>query len=175
MRRFAPLSICFLFACTHDAPPSPAPPPPAPQPEAALAADTRGVPGTKDLDGLAQLPPLMSAESSHRPAVKVPVEKLFDALAKSGVALASTHQVLARTAGASYCMLGVTPDTIAIAACEYPSHDAAVAGAKLLDARYRALVPDAVREINGQTLVTVANAEHHAAVRDRVLATFRAL
>jgi hypothetical protein len=172
MRTFGLLSVCLFIACKHDATPPAAAPPPA---QPALAADTQGVPGTKDLEGLARLPPMMSAEASHRPAVKVPVEKLFDSLAQHGVKLANQHQVLAKTAAASYCMLGVTPDTIAIAACEYPSHEAAVAGEKLLDDRYHKLVPDAVREINGSTLVTVANAEHHPAVRERVLETFRAL
>ena len=176
MRTFALLSVCLVAACNHhEAAPPPAPeqPPAAAQP--GLAADTQGVPGSKDLQGLAALPPLMTDEAAHRPAVKIPIEKLFDALAKNGVPLAATRQVLARTAGAAYCMLGVTKDTIAIAACEYPSHDAAVAGEKLLDTRYKKLVPDAVRAVNGSTLVTVANADSHPAERDRVFATFKAL
>jgi hypothetical protein len=168
MRTFALLSVCLLAACKHH---ESAPPPPA----QGFAADTQGVPGTKDLQGLAQLPPMLTSESTHRPEVKVPVEKLFDALAQHGVELATKHQVLARTAGAAYCMLGVTKDTVAIAACEYPSHDAAVAGEKLLDTHYKKLVPDAVRAINGSTLVTVANADSHPAERDRVFATFKAL
>lgn len=171
MRTFALLSVCLLAACK---PHQSAPPPPAPA-QPGFAADTQGVPGSKDLQGLAALPPLMTDESAHRPTVKVPIEKLFDALAQHGVELASKHQVLARTAGAAYCMLGVTRDTVAIAACEYPSHDAAVAGEKLLDTHYKKLVPDAVRAINGSTLVTVANADSHPAERDRVFATFKAL
>jgi len=173
MRTFALLSVCLFVACKHQEPaPAPAP---APAAQPGLAADTQGVPGSKDLQGLGALPPLMTEEAAHRAPVKIPVEKLFDALAKGGVELASKHQVLARTAGAAYCMLGVTKDTIAIAACEYPSHDAAVAGEKLLDTRYKKLVPDAVRAVNGSTLVTVANADSHPAVRDRVFETFKAL
>jgi hypothetical protein len=172
MRTFASLAICLSFvACKHHE----SAPPPSPQEPASMVPDTQGVPGSTNLQGLAQLAPMMSTESTKRAAVKVPVEKLFDSLAQHGVAVANQHQVLARTAGASYCMLGVTEDTVAIAACEYPTHDAAVAGQKLLDDHYRKLVPDAVREINGSTLVTVANADHHAAVRDRVFQTFRAL
>ncbi|HEY1810863.1 MAG TPA: hypothetical protein VGG74_00815 [Kofleriaceae bacterium] len=175
MRTFALLSVCLLAACKHDTAAPPPPPAPVPQTQPAFAADSTGVPGTKDLAGLGQLPPMMNAEASHRAPVAVPVEKLFDALAQKGVAIANKHQVLARTAAASYCMLGTTDGTVAIAVCEYPTHDAALAGEKLLDGRYKKLVPDAVRAINGSTLVTVANADRKPAVRDRVLETFKAL
>ncbi|HEX4454620.1 MAG TPA: hypothetical protein VH143_27355 [Kofleriaceae bacterium] len=174
MRTFATLSVCLLFAaCKHEAaaPPAPAAQPPQP----GFVTDPTGIPGTKDLQGLAALPPMLSNETSHRAAVKVPVEKVFDSLAQSGIELTTKHQVLARTAAASYCMLGVTKDTVAIAVCEYPSHDAAVAGEKLLDSRYAKLVPDAKRAINGATLVTVANADTHRDVRDRIFTTFKAL
>jgi hypothetical protein len=174
MRTFATLSVCLLFvACKHEAaaPPAPAEPPEQP----GFVNDPTGIPGTKDLQGLAALPPLLSSETSHRATVKLPVEKVFDSLAQSGIELTTKHQVLARTAAASYCMLGVTKDTVAIAVCEYPSHDAAVAGEKLLDSRYAKLVPDAKREINGATLVTVANADTHRDVRDRIFNTFKAL
>ena len=179
MRTFATLSVCLsLFACKREAPP-PAPAPAAAQTAAAqmpgFANDTQGVPGTKDLEGLARLPPMMSGEQAQRAPVALPVEKVFDSLAHQGIELTNKHQVLARTAAASYCMLGVTKDTIAIAVCEYPSHDAALAGEKLLDTRYRKLVPDAVRQVNGSTLVTVANAETHRDERDRIFSTFKAL
>jgi hypothetical protein len=169
MRTFATLSICLLFACKHEAKQVPA------SIEPPMTASSTGVPGTQDLAPLGRLAPKMAAEAGARPTVKVPVEKLFDALKNHGVEILSQHQVLATTAAASYCMLGVTKDTIAIAVCEYPTHDAALAGEKLLDARYKKLVPDAVREVNGNTLVTVANAEHHPSVRDRVFDTFKAL
>jgi hypothetical protein len=174
MRTFATLSVCLLFAaCKHEAA---APPAPAAQPQQpGFVNDPTGIPGTKDLQGLAALPPLLSNETSHRATVKLPVEKVFDSLAQQGIELTTKHQVLARTAAASYCMLGVTKDTVAIAVCEYPSHDAAVAGQKLLDARYAKLVPDAKREINGATLVTVANADTHRDERDRIFTTFKAL
>ena len=45
----------------------------------------------------------------------------------------------------------------------------------MLDTRYAKLVPDAVRVLNGSTLVTVANAAHVPARRDQVLDTFRSL
>ena len=107
--------------------------------------------------------------------MKVTVEKLFAALDAKGVKLAAQHQVLASAAAASYCQLGVTPDTVGIAVCEYPSHEAALAGRKMMDSRFAKLVPDAVREVNGATLVTVANASQHVAVRDQILTTFRTL
>ena len=117
----------------------------------------------------------MSAEATHRPPVKVSAERVFAALADRGIALASQHQVLATTAAASYCALGVTRDSIAIAVCEYPTEKAAQTGRQMLDTHYRKLVPDAERAVNGTTLVTVANGSSHRDVRDRVLETFKSL
>jgi hypothetical protein len=172
MRTFATLSVCLLFvACKHE---TAAPPPPT-SAQPGFVNDPTGIPGTKDLQGLAALPPLLNDETSRRAPVKLPVEKVFDSLAQQGIELTNKHQVLARVAAASYCVLGVTKDTVAISVCEYPSHDAAVAGAKLLDTRYAKLVPDAKREINDTTLVTVANAETHRDERDRIFSTFKAL
>lgn len=167
------LTISFvlaLAACKSD--PSPprsvaAPPPPAPT--------TVGVPGSQDLAPLAHLGARLHEESAHRPRVDVPAERVFRALADRGVAFASEKQVLATTAHASYCALGVTAETVAIAVCEYPSPEAAAAGKRLLDTHYAKLVPDAVRAVNGNTLVTIANSHRHPEIRDQVLATFQSL
>jgi hypothetical protein len=174
MRRLAFVAICLLASCSRSKP--------APQPEQTAAAtapitatDQIGQPGSTNLAPLAGLPHELDDETAHRPAVKVTVEKLFAALDAKGVKLAAQHQVLAAAAAASYCQLGVTPDTIGIAVCEYPSHEAALAGRKMMDSRFAKLVPDAVREVNGATLVTVANASQHVAVRDQILTTFRTL
>jgi len=141
-----------------------------------VAVDTSpGVPGSQDLAPLAQVGTEMSAEAQHRPRVAVTTERVFAALAGRGITLASQHQVLATTAAASYCALGVTTESIAIAVCEYPTAQAARAGRELLDRRYRKLVPDAERAVNGTTLVTVANASSHRDVGDRVLETFKSL
>lgn len=174
MRRLAFVAICLLASCSRSKP--------APQPEQAAAApapitasDQVGQPGSTNLAPLAGLPHELDDETAHRPSVKVTVEKLFSALDAKGIKLAAQHQVLASAAAASYCQLGVTPDTIGIAVCEYPSHEAALAGRKMMDSRFAKLVPDAVREVNGATLVTVANASQHVAVRDQILTTFRTL
>jgi hypothetical protein len=170
MRRLAFVAISLLASCRRSDPPKP-----APLPEPVAAVDQIGQPGSTNLAPLAGLPHELDDETAHRPATKVPVERVFSALKEKGVTLTAQHQVLASAAAASYCSLGVTADTIAIAVCEYPSHDAALAGRKLMDSHYAKLVPDAVREINGNTLVTVANASAHRDVRDRVLETFKAL
>lgn len=161
------IAIGALGACSHRETKAPPPPPPP------SAPTTQGIPGSQDLAPLANLGAVLSSEAKHRPTVKVPAEKLFDALAKQGIALATHHQVLATTANASYCDLGVTKDTIAIAVCEYPSEAAAQKGKQLLDGRYAKLVPDAVRTINGSTLVTVAGTR--TATRDEVIHTFQML
>lgn len=170
--RLAFVAIGILASCSRSKP--------APQAEPVAAApvampDQIGQPGSTNLAPLAGLPHELDDESAHRPAVKVTVEKLFTALKDKGITLATQHQVLASAAAASYCQLGVTPDTIGIAVCEYPSHEAAIAGRKMMDSRFSKLVPDAVREINGATLVTIANASQHVAVRDQILTTFRTL
>ena len=159
------LLVMALGACSHRE--TKAPPPPASAPE------TQGIPGSQDLAPLANLGARLRDEAKHRPAVKVPAEKLFDALTRQGITLATHHQVLATTANASYCDLGVTKDTVAIAVCEYPSEAAATRGKQLMDSRYAKLVPDAVRTVNGSTLVTVAGTQH--ATRDAVIHTFQML
>jgi len=158
------LFIMALAACSHHESKAPVP---------ASAPVSTGVPGSQDLAPLANLGARLSSEARHRPVVKVPAEKLFGALAEHGITLASHHQVLATTANASYCDLGVTKDTVAIAVCEYPSEAAAKQGKQLMDTRYAKLVPDAVRTVNGSTLVTVAGTQH--ATRDAVIHTFQTL
>lgn len=170
MRRLAFVAICLVASCSRKSAP------PQPQPVAATdQIDQIGQPGSTNLAPLAGLPHELDDESAHRPATKVPVERVFSALKERGVTLAAQHQVLATAANAAYCSLGVTADTIAIAVCEYATHADAVEGKRLMDSHYAKLVPDAVREINGNTLVTVANASAHRDVRDRVLETFKAL
>jgi hypothetical protein len=167
------LVIIALAACSHrDVTPPPAARPLPPPPTTPVTTD---VPGSQDLAPLQQLGVRLSDEAKHRPAVKVPADKLFAALAQQGITLASHHQVLAAAAAASYCDLGVTPDTIAIAVCEYATAQQAQQGKALMDQRYAKLVPDAVRTVNGSTLVTIANAGSHPELRDRVVHTFLSL
>lgn len=161
--------VLALAACKSEStPPRTAAAPP-------LAPATVGVPGSQDLAPLANLGARLHEEAARRPHVEVPAERLFHALADRGISLASEKQVLAATAAAAYCALGVTPETVAIAVCEYPSREAAAAGKRLLDTRYAKLVPDAVRAIHGSTLVTIAHGARHPEIRDQVLATFQSL
>jgi hypothetical protein len=177
MRR---LLVLALAACSSSSAPKPAPAEQAPIPQAAPVAPvgsdtTQGVPGSQDLAGLNRVMSELQREQKDRPSVKVTAEKLFGALTDKGVKFASQKQVLATTAQAEYCALGVTEDNIGIAVCEYSSERAARDGKKLLDTHYAKLVPDAERRINGATLVTVANGRSHREVRDRVIETFLSL
>ena len=171
------LFVIALAACSHrDAAPPPSPAPaPAPVTAATTTPVTTDVPGSQDLAPLQQLGVRLSDEAKHRPTVKVPADKLFAALSKDGIALASHHQVLAAAAAAQYCDLGVTKETIAIAVCEYASAAEAQQGKALMDRRYAKLVPAAVRTLTGATLVTVANASSHPELRDRDLHTYLSL
>src|SRR5688500_6098041 len=158
-----------LVACKSE-------PKPAPAPQAPPVVDsTPSAPGSQTLAPLAGIAVRMNEESAQRPRVEVTADELFAAVTKRGITLTSTKQVLAATAQASYCALGVTKENIALAVCEYETRDAARAGKQLLDSRYAKLVPDAVRTLNGNTLLTIANASGHPAVRDQVLDTFQSL
>lgn len=165
------ITLGALAACSH----RDAAPPPAPVPAPVTTPIATGVPGSQDLAPLQQLGVRLSDESKHRPAVKVPAEKVFAALSHDGIALANHHQVLAAAAAARYCDLGVTKETIAIAVCEYASAAEAQKAKAFMTERYAKLVPDAVRTINGSTLVTVANGSSHPELRDRVIHTFLSL
>src|SRR5262245_58340465 len=167
------LFVLALSACKHTDKPKPAPQAPPAAPMAAPAST--GAPGSQDLAPLAQLSSVLSREASARPHVKVTADQVFASLAAHGIALASEKQVLATTAQAAYCALGVTSESVAIAVCEYPTAEAARAGKRLLDTHYAQLVPDAVRMLNGSTLLTVANGSTHVALRDQVLRTFQSL
>jgi hypothetical protein len=169
-------TFCFVVALAGCKAESASTPAPAPQAAAPVTyPSTQGTPGSQNLAPLAGVATRMHDESAQRPQVKVTAEAVFAAVTGAGITLASTKQVLAATAQASYCALGVTHDSIAIAVCEYESVAAAAAGKRLLDSRYAKLVPDAVRALNGNTLVTVANGAHHPDRRDRVLEAFRSL
>jgi hypothetical protein len=160
-----------LAACKGEPPAQPT----APQAAPSVQPTTPGAPGSQNLAPLAGIAVRMHDESAQRPRVKVPAEAVFAAVTEAGIPLASTKQVLAATAQASYCALAVTDDSIAIAVCEYDSPAAATAGKQLMDTRYAKLVPDAVRALNGSTLVTIANGARHPVRRDRVLEAFRSL
>jgi len=149
VKSFALLALVFASACHRKE----APPAPAVADLPVVAEEKIGQPGTVDTGTLAQLPNMLGGEAKDRPQTKVSVEHLFSALDAKGIKLV----------------------TVAIAVCEYQTHEQAVAGAKMMDARYAKLTPDAVREVNGNTLVTVANASQHRDVRDQVLETFKAL
>lgn len=167
--------VAIVAAACSKAPPqqqaAAASPPAAP----AMADEKIGMPGSQDLAGLSTLPTTLATEASSRPNAKVTADKVYAALDAKGIKMVQHHQVLASIAGASYCELGATADTIAVSVCEYQTHDAALAGKKLMTERFGKLVPDAVREVNGSTLVTIANASAHAQQRDQMLQTFLAL
>src|SRR5262245_7364462 len=78
-----------------------------------LVASAPSAPGSQDLAPLAGLGAALHREAAERPRVKVTADQVFASLAAHGIALASKKQVLATTAQAAYCALGVTGDAIA--------------------------------------------------------------
>lgn len=178
LARVVAVAVASLAGCGRDAPP----PAPTPAPvKAAAAADPApstpavGLPGSTNLAPLAGLGAHLASEAGDRPGVEVPAERVFASVAAAGWPVLDQKQVLAATAIAAYCAHGHTADNVVIAVCEYPTPAAAQAGRALLDRRYRALVPGAVRVVNGRTLVTIANARAHREIERRVVEVVRSL
>ena len=172
MRRLAFVAICLVASCSRSKP-APQPDPIAAAP--VMATDQIGQPGSTNLAPLAGLPHELDDETSHRPASRSPSRScsprsMRRASSSPRSIKCSRLPPQPRTASSAS-----HPTPIGIAVCEYPSHEAALAGRKMMDSRFAKLVPDAVREVNGATLVTVANASQHVAVRDQILTTFRTL
>jgi hypothetical protein len=106
----------------------------------------------------ASLGDLLVDEAAHRPTGTPRAEDVLAAFAAGGVTVADARQVVARTVHASYCQGGVTAKNTLVAVCEYPSHDAAVAGRAHSLAAFAKLSPDREILVNGATTLTVAPA-----------------
>ncbi len=151
--------LALLVACSHaSAPvPAPAPAPPAAAPKALQPA--------QDLGPLASR---LAYEAAHRPATAFPAERVFDAIERAGIALADRTQYAGVVMKASYCAGGRTSDGLVVAICEYPSHDAALAGKAYMDRSFP--LATAQREVRGSTVMTAVGAS-----RARALSAFQTL
>lgn len=169
MHRFALLAC--VVACSH-ADPVPAPAP-APVPAAAAAPAPAPAAAPKALQPAENLGPLasrLSYEAAHRPATAYPAERIFDALDHAGIALADRTQYAGVVMKASYCAGGRTSDGLVVAICEYPTHDAALAGKAYMDRSFP--LATAQREVRGATVVTAVGA---SANRQRALSALQTL
>ncbi len=158
-----------LFGCRE---PSSAPrPSSAAQP---VESDVKSVDPSKEL---APLVARLRYESSHRPSSAITAERVLDALEQAQLPVSSRRQYLGGTLQASYCTGGASRDGLAIAVCEYPDAEAAVAGKQLMDRRFAAIKQVAQRRAHHNTVLTIAgdtNATNTALV-ERAFEVFAAL
>ena len=167
--RLAFIPLVSLVACSKATPSAP----PAPSPSPAAAA-TPAVAQTKQLDpatDLSSLAERMQYEASHRPGAKVDADVVLDALERAGIQLHKRRQYLGATMHASYCAGGTSAEGVAVSVCEYANHDTAMAAKQFIDKQYAAI--DAMRVVQGQTLLVVARARPQVA--ELAVHTFNAL
>lgn len=145
--------LCALIAC------SPAKPAPAPQPRQKTLEPATNV---------SSLAARLQYEAAHRPAGAITAERVFAALDAAGQPLAQRTQYAGIVMRASYCAGGRGSDGLVVAVCEYPTHDAALAGKQLMDREFP--LATARREVRGSTVMTAIGDR-----RDRALDTFATL
>lgn len=158
-----------LFGCRE-----PSPAPSTSSAAHAAASDVKSIDPSKEL---APLLARMRYESSHRPSSEVTAERVLDALEHAQLPVPSRRQYLGASLRASYCTGGVTRDGLAIAVCEYPDAEAAVAGKQLMDRRFAAMKQAASRRAHRNTVLTIAgqtNPSNNALV-ERAFEVFAAL
>ncbi len=145
--------MCFVIACSSA---KPAPPPGSTQKTLEPATN------------VSSLAARLSYEAVHRPAGAITAERVFDALDAAGMSLAQRTQYAGIVMQASYCAGGKSRDGLVVAICEYPTHDAALAGKQLMDREFP--LATARREVRGSTVMTAIGDR-----RDRALETFATL
>ncbi|MBA3542233.1 MAG: hypothetical protein H0T79_21640 [Deltaproteobacteria bacterium] len=174
-----------LVGCTDRRTPAPAPqvtaahiepatPQRAPTGPAA-PEETTGIPGSKNLAGLANLIPILQDEARTRPAVKVTPETLFDSLTTAGLEVTQRKQVLAKSVSARFCALGKIDSTagvIGVVACEYETPELARKSRVEQD---RNSVTNVAREVNGATLVVVTNVAANPDKQKRIFEVLKSL
>ena len=95
-------------------------------------------------------------ELAHRPAVDLPVEAVFAALERAGLAVTDgPRQYVALAAGADYCAGGATADGLGVTVCEYTTPDRATAGKATVERRFAALAPVRDIVVRGRTTLTL--------------------
>lgn len=99
----------------------------------------------------------LAYEAHHRTAVRLPAERVLDALDRAKLRIVERKQFLGATVHARYCLGGRTGAGLAIAACEYEDPAAAEAGKALMDRQFAAMAPWARRSAHGTIVLTIAD------------------
>ncbi len=159
--------VVTLASCRHDnaAPASkaaevatvPTAPTPTTGAQSAAAEEPTGVPGSSNMQGVAQVLAAVKQEAATRAQVKVPTDAVFAALQSAGIELGHRKQVYAALVGAQYCEAAGAPG-IAVSVCEYRSAEAATKGMAAAGASFKAMAPNVTRTRNDSTVLTVNRA-----------------
>src|SRR5262245_20280155 len=133
-------------------------------PSAAKPAEPPSVPETTRLQpgttasgiDLSRLGGQLKKESENRPKNVITAEQVFDAIDKTDHKTTRRKQILALSAGASYCADARTEGGPIVVVCEYTSAQEAEQNTKLIEQKYGdAMGPNAIRKIRGSTVLTV--------------------
>jgi hypothetical protein len=125
--------------------------------QSAAAEEPTGVPGSSNMQGVAQVLAAVKQEAATRAQVKVPTDAVFAALQSAGIELGHRKQVYAALVGAQYCEAAGAPG-IAVSVCEYRSAEAATKGMAAAGASFKAMAPNVTRTRNDSTVLTVNRA-----------------
>lgn len=117
-------------------------------------------PAVREVSPSRDLTPLLARlayEAHHRTAVRLPAERVLDALDQAELRIIERKQFLGTVVHASYCLGGRTGAGLAIAACEYEDPAAAEAGKEFMDRGFSAMSPWARRSAHGTVVLTIAD------------------
>ena len=152
-------------------------------PMAAKPAEPPSVPETTKLQpgttasgiDMSKLGGQLKKEAENRPKGVITVEQVFESLGKVDLKVERTKQIVALTAAASYCANGRV-DNIVVVVCEYPTAAEAETGLQAMVKKWGTMAPNALRKLNGATMLTVVTGNPADADRvSKIVSTFAAL
>ena len=116
-------------------------------------APPRPLPATAD-DRL-PLSERLAREAASRPASGPRVETVAAALTRSGIQIGPLRQVLGRTIGARFCMVGQTAPGLGVSICEFDDEPDATRGIAMSRRTFDRLIPNRRLERNRGTVLTL--------------------
>jgi hypothetical protein len=129
------------------------PPPPSTATANANANANATANGTAD-DRL-PLAERLAREAAARPGSGPRVETVAAALTRSGIPVGPLRQVLGRTIGARFCMVGQTAPGLGVSICEFQDDRAAATGIAMSRRTFDRLIPNRRLERNRGTVLTL--------------------
>jgi hypothetical protein len=97
-------------------------------------------------------------EATHRPAAREQIELLLQDLARDGIELVRTRQVLAEPLGADYCAAALSARGLGLSLCAFADAARAEQGKSRSRASFDRLIPDRTLLRRGAVLLTLTRA-----------------